>query len=1324
MKRRTLGLAALGLLLAVSAFAQFNPAPGGSVLYDLYAPYFLAGGADSVAELSPAADALNPAASGATQRLTLDLSYVALIGTTSGDAGWGHALNAGVTWPTRAGVLSGSGRFISATFPSLQLGTSGILNVSFAKDLFPKLLVGVGLGAQFGADWGLWGDLGFIHLPGDLGFMKDFRWGVALHGLGKGVTPGLGYTALPEPFTPIAGVAFDLLQLPKLVWSLHSDLSLPSFQNVRLNLGTELTFADLVSLQLATSWDVTEVAQGGMRDIPLSFGASVKLGTSVKKNASELKTTAGVAPLQNGIWAAGLGLNLPIGLIDRKPPAITLDTTTQYISPNLDGTKDDLVTGLGITDERYIKGYRFLVLDEAGNQLREIVNKDERPENVTFKNILARLVYVKTGITVPEQIRWDGRSDAGSVVPDGRYTFLVEAWDDNGNVGKSATGTVIVDNTPPSVEVKAPYLIFSPNNDGNKDTLPLQQSGSPELQWEGAVLDSTGQEVKRFSWQNAAPAPLVWDGRNEEGVLAPDGVYAYRVAATDQAGNRGSAQLSNILVDTQATPINIKISDSYFSPNDDGVKDAVQFNLQIPVTTGIESWTLAVVDEAGSTSRTFSGTKGIPASVVFDGKDDSGKILAEGSYVGRLSVLYQNGNNPTAESPQLTIDLTPPSASVSADLAIFSPDGDGNKDTVTVFQETSEEVMWTGLITDIDGRTVQGYTWRGRADAKIQWGGTSDTGQPVPDGIYFYSLAATDRAGNRGESKRVRFEINTQATDVFLSTDLTVFSPNADGVKDRIVIQPRLRVTEGVASYELRVLDTAGKLLRSVKGQNRAPQDFGWDGLDDSGRRLPDGSYQAELVLDYQKGDHHVVRTPAFTIDTQPPTIELSAEYGLFSPDGDGERDKLPVRQSSSEEELWQGEFLNAKGEVVRSYYWKGAAASFQWDGKDENGNKIPDGVYAYRVGSTDKAGNKISKELKGLTMDTRATTAFLTVSTDGFSPNGDGVADTIELKPYVGLADGIQAWALDMVSAEAGVQKSFSGAAPVPDRVVWDGRKDGGGLAREGNYQAVLTVAYLKGNKPVAQSTPFRLDVSAPQAEITVAPQPFSPDNDGVDDELTIALKVTDPSAVSDWTLEIRDPVGNPFWKFSGKGAPAERIIWNGLSDTGELVQSAEDYTMRFSAADRLGNARTVEKTIPVDVLVIRDGDQLRIRISSITFPGNSADLAAVADLEKAARNDRTLARLAEIFKKYSAYRILIEGHANITRYADPKAAQKENEEELIPLSLARAEAVKRALISLGLDGGRISVTGLGGSKPVVRFDDLENVWKNRRVEFILIKK
>jgi outer membrane protein OmpA-like peptidoglycan-associated protein len=62
-------------------------------------------------------------------------------------------------------------------------------------------------------------------------------------------------------------------------------------------------------------------------------------------------------------------------------------------------------------------------------------------------------------------------------------------------------------------------------------------------------------------------------------------------------------------------------------------------------------------------------------------------------------------------------------------------------------------------------------------------------------------------------------------------------------------------------------------------------------------------------------------------------------------------------------------------------------------------------------------------------------------------------------------------------------------------------------------------------------------------------------------------------------------------------------------------------------------------------------------------------------------------------------------------------------NKDVLIPLTKERAEVVKHALIDLGIDGSRIKADGIGASRPLVPHNDFKNRWKNRRVEFYLVK-
>jgi outer membrane protein OmpA-like peptidoglycan-associated protein len=93
-------------------------------------------------------------------------------------------------------------------------------------------------------------------------------------------------------------------------------------------------------------------------------------------------------------------------------------------------------------------------------------------------------------------------------------------------------------------------------------------------------------------------------------------------------------------------------------------------------------------------------------------------------------------------------------------------------------------------------------------------------------------------------------------------------------------------------------------------------------------------------------------------------------------------------------------------------------------------------------------------------------------------------------------------------------------------------------------------------------------------------------------------------------------------------------------------------------------------------------------------------------------------LKRIAGILNKFKDYKVTIEGHAN-----NVTGTEKEEIQELIPLSEARAQAVKDILSKNGVDPYRLSIIGVGGRQPVVARSDVDNWWKNRRVEFILVK-
>ena len=194
----------------------------------------------------------------------------------------------------------------------------------------------------------------------------------------------------------------------------------------------------------------------------------------------------------------------------------------KYISPNNDGIKDTVEIPVKITDSRYIKGFSFIIEDQSGNEVKRIENKEKRPENVGLANFFQRLFYVEKGVDIPEKIRWDGIGDNGEVVSDGFYRFYMEAWDDNGNKSVTPKYGLVVDNTPPQVEIDdidPEQRIFSPNNDGNKDVLEVKQNGSSEDSWKAVIKSSDGRVYKNYSWEKDPPEDFTWNGKDDRKIL-------------------------------------------------------------------------------------------------------------------------------------------------------------------------------------------------------------------------------------------------------------------------------------------------------------------------------------------------------------------------------------------------------------------------------------------------------------------------------------------------------------------------------------------------------------------------------------------------------------------------------------------------------------------------------------------------------------------------------------------------------------------------------------------------------------------------------------
>jgi hypothetical protein len=173
------------------------------------------------------------------------------------------------------------------------------------------------------------------------------------------------------------------------------------------------------------------------------------------------------------------------------------------------------------------------------------------------------------------------------------------------------------------------------------------------------------------------------------------------------------------------------------------------------------------------------------------------------------------------------------------------------------------------------------------------------------------------------------------------------FSPKL--VEERIGF--RLRREQDIS---LDVADENGKVVKHAVGSGvfgEGYHQFAWDGRDDSGRIVPDGTYRVQLTL---KDENRTIEFPqTITVDSTPPTIEVALKHRVFSPDGDGRADHFDFVYRFGEP-AWG--ILYVDGKRVGKTYRKKPNGRYPWYGK----RKKP-GDYRLALGAQDLAGNQTS---------------------------------------------------------------------------------------------------------------------------------------------------------------------------------------------------------------------------------------------------------------------------------------------------------------------------------------------------------------------------
>jgi len=183
-----------------------------------------------------------------------------------------------------------------------------------------------------------------------------------------------------------------------------------------------------------------------------------------------------------------------------------------------------------------------------------------------------------------------------------------------------------------------------------------------------------------------------------------------------------------------------------------------------------------------------------------------------------------------------------------------------------------------------------------------------------------------------------------------------VFSPVCECTRNVAVISFVLR-REGTVTVDM--LDADGRRVRRLvrdREELRGRASYTWDGRDDLERIVEEGVYRPRVALE-ERGRTIVLPNP-IRVDTTAPRIRLlRALPQVFSPDGDGRRDRVTARYET-DEHARATMLVDGRRRVLSKF--RSTEGQLIWFGR-VNGQPVRPGTYEIRLRAFDRAGNRSS---------------------------------------------------------------------------------------------------------------------------------------------------------------------------------------------------------------------------------------------------------------------------------------------------------------------------------------------------------------------------
>ena len=180
---------------------------------------------------------------------------------------------------------------------------------------------------------------------------------------------------------------------------------------------------------------------------------------------------------------------------------------------------------------------------------------------------------------------------------------------------------------------------------------------------------------------------------------------------------------------------------------------------------------------------------------------------------------------------------------VGSNGTLFTPNGDGSTDTVSLNYTVNKETFVDWQVQDASNTVVRNFSsWSTAGQGTAVWDGKDNSGSYVPDGTYTLTGTPSSRAGNAGTPLSTTVQVLT--TMAAPSAGPNLFYA-ADGDSQAPTTALSVTLTKP-ANLSWTIVDSNNTVVRTKMtnaSQGAGKLTWTWDGKDESNNFVPQGTY-------------------------------------------------------------------------------------------------------------------------------------------------------------------------------------------------------------------------------------------------------------------------------------------------------------------------------------------------------------------------------------------------------------------------------------------------------------------------------------------------